>query len=124
MSSDEKYQSLSSVSSTEVVSPVNLDNTEKDQTIEDENLGNPADDIEEVSAEKYDNEQDDLQKKPHTEEDDDTSKQATQNYDLNDNEQGVSVYFRHSLVLLAGYRIINENICLSVYFKFLLPTYP
>jgi hypothetical protein len=124
MSSDEKYQSLSSVSSTEVVSPVNLDNTEKDQTIEDENLGNPADDIEEVSAEKYDNEQDDLQKKPHTEEDDDTSKQATQNYDLNDNEQGVSVYFRHSLVLLAGDRIINENICLLVYLKSLLPTYP
>jgi hypothetical protein len=32
---------------------------------------------------------DDRQKKQHLDEDDDTSKQATQNYDLNDNENEV-----------------------------------
>ncbi len=47
---------------------------------------------------------DDRQKKQHLDEDDDTSKQVTQNYDLNDNENEVSriifsIYCRKIFIL-------------------------
>jgi len=104
ISSDEKYQSLSSVSSNEAIGDQTSSNLEKDS----ENFTNSPNDIlndlnhlaeiiEQASlipTEENDNEKHiviDTQKKHSLEEDDDTSKQATQNYDLN--EQEVRIHF-------------------------------
>lgn len=107
LSGDEKYQSLSSahssVSNEEAIGPQSSSNLEKDH----EDLINAANDIQndlaamiqevsQIPSEEY---LVNTEKKPSLEEDDDTSRQATQNYDLNDNEQEVSIDFSCHIVL-------------------------
>lgn len=104
-SGDEKYQSLpsedSSISADEAIAHQSPSN--------DEDLTNAANEIQNdlnnlaaiiQDASQIPTEIDNTQKKHHLDEDDDTSKQATQNYDLNDNEQEVCADFSHQIVLL------------------------
>jgi len=61
----------------------------------------------------------DTQKKRSLEEDDDTSKQATQNYDLNDNEQEVRIdffiLFIRKIFILFYQSLVNSNRILTKY---------
>ncbi len=100
-SNHEKYQSLSSsrsssISSNEAIAHPSSSNNEN-LTSTDYDLNNLATIIQEASQnpnKEHDNDKY-TQKKHSLEEDDDTSKQATQNYDLNDNEQEVRIDLFH-----------------------------
>jgi len=125
LSGDEKYQSLSSTSSSlsadEPVNHQSSSNSDKNSSKikQNENSKNASNDIQnglnhlatiiqaasQISLEEYDSQQEngvhidvDTHQRLNIEENDDTSKQATQNYDFDDKEKEVSVCLSHNIV--------------------------
>jgi hypothetical protein len=113
LSGDEKYQSLSSASSSlsanEPVNDQSSPNSDKNASNDIQNgLNHSATIIQvpsQISSDEYDNQQEngayievDTHQRLNIEENDDTSKQTTQNYDLDDKEKQVSVFFSHNIV--------------------------
>jgi hypothetical protein len=125
LSGDEKYQSLSSASSSlsanEPVNHQSSSNSDKNSSKikQNENSKNASNDSQnglnhlatiiqaasQISPEEYDSQQEngvhidvDTHQRLNIEENDDTSKQATQNYDFDDKEKEVSVCLSHNIV--------------------------
>ena len=105
LSGDEKYQSISSSQSSISTDEAIARPSSSDNQINQDDLTNAVNEIqidlnqlaaiiqEAPQTSNGENLRDERQKKSPFEEDDDTSKQATQNYDFNDNEQEVSNSF-------------------------------
>ncbi len=123
-SSNEKYRSLSS-STSSVSTDEGLDDQISNQKIEDKKFANAVDEIQndlnnlatvieqasQISNNKKEDKSNEQQRKHIFDEDDDTSRQATQNYDLLDNEQEV----RKSTLSLSLSFFSSSSLVIDVY---------